>query len=196
MYTCGSELVVESVADLRDLGSVKRVIKTAIMSKQVELADFLSELITKACISILPHKSHFNVDNVRVLKILVSTESLVFVGDFADLLTGRSVVRTRPLPPNFPCLGLGNLTVSQPSCFLPVTWQLGTKRVLQLNDFDFFVFKAWWFVGSGNRICPIDIKHSGLSYTFHVEARCELLRAIRSRTIRKRMFGHTTRTLI
>lgn len=66
------ELVVEGVADLRDLGSVKRVIKTAIMSKQVELADFLSELITKACISILPHKSHFNVDNVRVLKILGS----------------------------------------------------------------------------------------------------------------------------
>ncbi|KER21120.1 hypothetical protein T265_10480 [Opisthorchis viverrini] len=31
-----------------------------------------------------------------------------------NLLTGRSVVRIRPLPFNFPCLGFGNLTVSQP----------------------------------------------------------------------------------
>ncbi|KAG5455147.1 hypothetical protein CSKR_111550 [Clonorchis sinensis] len=31
--------------------------------------------------------------------------------------------------------GLGNLAVSQPSCTLRVTWQLGTERVLQLNDF-------------------------------------------------------------
>ncbi|GAA49996.1 RNA-binding protein 39 [Clonorchis sinensis] len=30
---------------------------------------------------------------------------------------------------------LGNLAVSQPSCFLRVAWQLGTERVLQLNDF-------------------------------------------------------------
>ncbi|GAA54812.1 small glutamine-rich tetratricopeptide repeat-containing protein beta [Clonorchis sinensis] len=30
--------------------------------------------------------------------------------------------------------GLGNLAVSQPSCNLRVTWQLGTERVLQLND--------------------------------------------------------------
>ncbi|KER26968.1 hypothetical protein T265_05876 [Opisthorchis viverrini] len=32
----------------------------------------------------------------------------------ANLLTGRSVVRTRPLPLDFPCPGLGNLSVSQP----------------------------------------------------------------------------------
>ncbi|GAA57182.1 hypothetical protein CLF_112296 [Clonorchis sinensis] len=30
--------------------------------------------------------------------------------------------------------GLGNLAVSHPSCFLRVAWQLGTDRVLQLND--------------------------------------------------------------
>ncbi|THD25062.1 T-complex protein subunit theta [Fasciola hepatica] len=65
-----SELVVESISDLRNHESVKKVIRTSIMSKQVELADFLSDLITKACISILPQKSHFNVDNVRVLKVL------------------------------------------------------------------------------------------------------------------------------
>ncbi|KAG5446506.1 Glutamine-dependent NAD(+) synthetase [Clonorchis sinensis] len=49
--------------------------------------------------------------------------------------TFRSVVRNPPLPLDFPCLGLGNLAVSQPSCFLRMAWQLGTERVLQLNDF-------------------------------------------------------------
>ncbi|KAG5453505.1 Ubiquitin-like modifier-activating enzyme 6 [Clonorchis sinensis] len=57
------------------------------------------------------------------------------VGKSANLLTGWSLVRTRPLPLDFPCLGLGNLAVSQPSCFPRVTWQLGTERVLQLDNF-------------------------------------------------------------
>ncbi|KAG5440943.1 hypothetical protein CSKR_114471 [Clonorchis sinensis] len=46
------------------------------------------------------------------------------------------MVRTRPLPLDFPCLGLGNLVVSQLSCLLLVAWQLGTEKVLQLNDCD------------------------------------------------------------
>ncbi|KER26846.1 hypothetical protein T265_05979 [Opisthorchis viverrini] len=33
-----------------------------------------------------------------------------------------------------PMASLGNLAVSQPSCLLRVTWQLGTETVLQLND--------------------------------------------------------------
>ncbi|CAH8461902.1 unnamed protein product [Dicrocoelium dendriticum] len=66
------DLVVGSVSDLRDFESVKKVVKTSVMSKQLELAEFLSDLITKACISILPQKSHFNVDSVRVLKVLGS----------------------------------------------------------------------------------------------------------------------------
>ncbi|KAG5452674.1 hypothetical protein CSKR_109682 [Clonorchis sinensis] len=55
-------------------------------------------------------------------------------GRSANLLTGRYVVRIRPLLLDFPCLGLGNLAVSQPSCLPRVAWQLGTGRVLQLND--------------------------------------------------------------
>ncbi|KER24210.1 hypothetical protein T265_08057 [Opisthorchis viverrini] len=47
-----------------------------------------------------------------------------------------SVVRLRPLPAEFPCLCLGNLAVSRPSCSLRVAWQLGTERALQLNDSD------------------------------------------------------------
>ncbi|KAG5450905.1 hypothetical protein CSKR_109256, partial [Clonorchis sinensis] len=61
------------------------------------------------------------------------------------------------------CLGLGNLAVSQPSCFLPVAWQLDTERVLQLNDFFIFLFPAIFFVSilsilfssSGTR--PLDL---------------------------------------
>ncbi|KER29961.1 hypothetical protein T265_03547 [Opisthorchis viverrini] len=53
--------------------------------------------------------------------------------DGPNLLTGRFLVRTRPLPLDFPCLGLGTLAVSQPSCFLWVVWQPGTEIVLQLN---------------------------------------------------------------
>ncbi|GAA52390.1 hypothetical protein CLF_107977 [Clonorchis sinensis] len=39
--------------------------------------------------------------------------------------------------------GLGNLAVFQPSCFLLVAWQLGTERVLQLNDY----IHNWWSGG-------------------------------------------------
>ncbi|KER24269.1 hypothetical protein T265_08010 [Opisthorchis viverrini] len=46
--------------------------------------------------------------------------NILAVHQSTNLLTGRSVVRTRPLPLDFPCLGLGNLAVSQPSCFLRI----------------------------------------------------------------------------
>jgi len=57
------------VEDTRDLKQVSRGIRAAIMSKQYGYEDFLSELIAKACISILPEKTTFNVDNIRVVKI-------------------------------------------------------------------------------------------------------------------------------
>jgi len=61
------------VTNTRDMESVKKAIRTAVMSKQYGHEDFLAELITKACISILPDKeTQFNVDNVRVCKILGS----------------------------------------------------------------------------------------------------------------------------
>jgi len=61
------------VTNTRDEESVKKAVRTAVMSKQYGNEDFLSDLITKACISILPDKeTQFNVDNVRVCKILGS----------------------------------------------------------------------------------------------------------------------------
>jgi len=60
------------VKDTKDVEGVKKAVRTAIMSKQYGHEDFLSDLITKACVSILPDKTTFNVDNVRVCKIIGS----------------------------------------------------------------------------------------------------------------------------
>ncbi|XP_031826971.1 chaperonin containing TCP1 subunit 8 [Nomia melanderi] len=65
-------LVCHEIKDYRDEEKVKVGIKTAIMSKQYGNEDALTSLVTKACVSILPEKTTFNVDNVRVCKILGS----------------------------------------------------------------------------------------------------------------------------
>ena len=70
--------------DTRNIQEVKKAVRPAVMSKQYGYEDFLSDLISKACISILPEKSSFNVDNVRVTKILGSG------------LLQSSVVQVRP----------------------------------------------------------------------------------------------------
>merc|ERR1719402_972486 len=66
-------LACYEVKNTRDEESVKKAVRTAVMSKQYGNEDFLAKLITKACISILPEKeTQFNVDNVRVCKIMGS----------------------------------------------------------------------------------------------------------------------------
>ncbi|XP_076163413.1 chaperonin containing TCP1 subunit 8 isoform X2 [Ptiloglossa arizonensis] len=65
-------LVVYEIKDYRDEKEVKVGIKMAVMSKQYGYEDHLTSLITQACISILPEKTTFNVDTVRVCKILGS----------------------------------------------------------------------------------------------------------------------------
>ncbi|XP_060523979.1 T-complex protein 1 subunit theta [Cylas formicarius] len=60
------------VKDSRNLSEVTKCIKSSIMSKQYGNEDFIGELVAKACISILPEKTTFNVDNVRVCKVLGS----------------------------------------------------------------------------------------------------------------------------
>ena len=71
-----SDLVVDNVEDVRNKEKVKKIIRSAVMSKQYGNEDFLADLITEACISVIPEKANFNVDNVRVCKILVSSENL------------------------------------------------------------------------------------------------------------------------
>jgi len=64
------ELVCYTVKDLRDSTEVTRAIKSSLSSKQYGNEDFLSELIVKACQSVYPMNGAFNVDNVRVQKIM------------------------------------------------------------------------------------------------------------------------------
>ncbi|KAK9754851.1 TCP-1/cpn60 chaperonin family [Popillia japonica] len=64
--------VCYEIKDFRNLAEVKKGLTTALQSKQYGNEDFLADLIGKACVSILPEKTTFNVDNVRVCKILGS----------------------------------------------------------------------------------------------------------------------------
>lgn len=62
--------VVAEVKDVKNVEDVKRSIRSSVMSKQYGNEDFLADLITKACL--LVYKDHFDVDSVRVCKILGS----------------------------------------------------------------------------------------------------------------------------
>lgn len=63
-------LVCYKVNNFRNEEEVMKCIRTSIQSKQYGHEDFIAKLVTKACISILPEETTFNVDNVRVCKIL------------------------------------------------------------------------------------------------------------------------------
>merc|ERR1711992_152328 len=61
------------IKDAKNLDEVTKAVRTAVMSKQYGHEDFLSDLIVRACTAIVPEKqTTFNVDNVRVAKILGS----------------------------------------------------------------------------------------------------------------------------
>lgn len=65
-------LVCHEIKDYRDLAKVTEALKASIMSKQYGHEDFLTELIAKACVSVIPESTTFNVDNIRICKILGS----------------------------------------------------------------------------------------------------------------------------
>uniref|UniRef100_A0AAX7SHJ0 T-complex protein 1 subunit theta n=1 Tax=Astatotilapia calliptera TaxID=8154 RepID=A0AAX7SHJ0_ASTCA len=65
-----SDCVCSSAKNLHDINEAKSLIRTAVMSKQYGNEDFLANLIAEACVSIFPETGNFNVDNVRVCKIL------------------------------------------------------------------------------------------------------------------------------
>jgi T-complex protein 1 subunit theta len=86
-------LVVDEIKDIRSEAEVMKAVRPAIMSKQIGHEDTVAKLVTQACISILPEtQTQFNVDNVRVCKILGSTllQSSVVQG----LMFKRSVEST------------------------------------------------------------------------------------------------------
>ncbi|VDD92487.1 unnamed protein product [Enterobius vermicularis] len=66
-------LVVKEATDLRDEKAVQQYLRSAIMSKQYGNDEFIAELVAKACVQTVPKNSfNFNVDNIRVCKIIGS----------------------------------------------------------------------------------------------------------------------------
>jgi T-complex protein 1 subunit theta len=61
---------VWTVTDLSNEADATKAIKTSISSKQRGFADILAPVVARACIQVLSDKNKFNVDNVRVCKIL------------------------------------------------------------------------------------------------------------------------------
>lgn len=66
-----NELVVYKVEDVRDVKQVANVLKTAVGSHLYGFQDILAPRIAEACVQVCPkNPSNFNVDNVRVAKIV------------------------------------------------------------------------------------------------------------------------------
>ncbi|TPX36943.1 hypothetical protein SmJEL517_g00970 [Synchytrium microbalum] len=62
---------VDKVSDPNSPSELTKIVKSAISSKQYGYEDFLTELVVKASLEVMPTKTaQFNVDSVRVVKIL------------------------------------------------------------------------------------------------------------------------------
>lgn len=66
------KLVCHEIKDLTNFEMVKQSLKSCFSSKQLGFEDFLSDLVGNACMKALKGNQTFNVDNVRVCKILGS----------------------------------------------------------------------------------------------------------------------------
>jgi T-complex protein 1 subunit theta len=102
------KLVCYEVEDCRNIEQVKIGMKSAIMSKQYGNEDFLTDLIAKACVAIMPEETTFNVDNIRVCKILgcglnssETVNGMVFKrfveGDVASASTAKVALYSCPI---------------------------------------------------------------------------------------------------
>jgi T-complex protein 1 subunit theta len=65
------ELEVDKVEDIRSKDELSKAIRTVVASKQNGNEDFLAQLIAEAILNVMPKNPiNFNVDNVRVVKIM------------------------------------------------------------------------------------------------------------------------------
>lgn len=89
------EQVVDTIQDVASSPKTQHAIRAAVMSKQFGNEDFLSELILEACKTVHVSGQTFNVDNVRVCKILGSgiEKSHVVSGMVFKRLVEGSVTR-------------------------------------------------------------------------------------------------------
>lgn len=75
-------LYVSKELDMRNHELVSKALKTTLSSHQFLDAEFLSDIVTTACQSVLTPSNRFNVDNIRIAKALGSSvsDSYVFKG--------------------------------------------------------------------------------------------------------------------
>ncbi|KAJ4363552.1 T-complex protein 1 subunit theta [Neocucurbitaria cava] len=65
------ELVCDKVEDIRSQEELSKAIRTVVAAKQSGSEDFLADLVAEAVLAVLPkNPTNFNVDNVRVVKIM------------------------------------------------------------------------------------------------------------------------------
>ncbi|OCT44064.1 putative T-complex protein 1 subunit theta [Cladophialophora carrionii] len=68
---CLEDLEVDTVADVRSAEELSKALRTVVASKQSGSEDVLSQLIAQAVLAVLPKNPvNFNVDNIRVVKIM------------------------------------------------------------------------------------------------------------------------------
>lgn len=66
-----AELVCDKVADIRSQEELSKAIRTVVAAKQSGSEDFLADIVAEAVLAVLPKNPvNFNVDNVRVVKIM------------------------------------------------------------------------------------------------------------------------------
>jgi T-complex protein 1 subunit theta len=68
---CSAELDVDKVEDMRSQEQLSKAIRTVVASKQSGNEDKLADMVAEAVLAVLPkNPSNFNVDNIRVVKIM------------------------------------------------------------------------------------------------------------------------------
>lgn len=65
------ELVIDKVEDMKVQSELAKAIRTVVASKQSGIEDFLADMVAEAVLAVLPKNPiNFNVDNIRVVKIM------------------------------------------------------------------------------------------------------------------------------
>ncbi|PSN73942.1 T-complex protein 1 [Corynespora cassiicola Philippines] len=65
------DLVCDKVEDIRSQEELSKAIRTVVAAKQSGSEDFLADLVAEGVLAVLPKNPvHFNVDNIRVVKIM------------------------------------------------------------------------------------------------------------------------------
>ncbi|SLM39353.1 t-complex protein theta subunit [Lasallia pustulata] len=68
---CLDQLVVDEVEDIRSLPELAKAIRTVVASKQSGSEDFIADMVAEAVLAVMhKHAANFNVDNIRVVKIM------------------------------------------------------------------------------------------------------------------------------